>query len=104
MFRKPDRQSIAWALAALSISILFLSLPATASATPAGSSFDHIIIIAMENQNYPDVLGDGTQPDVQQGPRPSSAAYSSSARPSPAITAMAPPLRLPPARRHVTSP
>src|SRR2546430_9956074 len=56
MFRKPDRQSIAWALAALSINILFLPLPPTASATPAGSSFDHIIIIAMENQNYPDVL------------------------------------------------
>src|SRR5438093_7703730 len=83
MFRKPDRQSIAWALAALSINILFLPLPPTASASPAGSSFDHIIIIAMENQNYPDVLGDGTrQPDVQQGPRPSSAAYSSSARAS----------------------
>src|SRR3989441_7419244 len=70
MFRKPDRQSIAWALAALSISILFLSLPATASATPAGSSFDHIIIIAMENQNYPDVLGDGTPAGCPTGTAP----------------------------------
>src|SRR6266576_1375971 len=70
MFRKPDRQSIAWALAALSISILFLSLPPTASATPAGSSFDHIIIIAMENQNYPDVLGDGTPAGCPTGTAP----------------------------------
>src|SRR5207245_1650495 len=70
MFRKPDRQSIAWALAALSFSILFLSLPATASATPAGSSFDHIVIIAMENQNYPDVLGDGTPAGCPTGTAP----------------------------------
>src|SRR5437879_9945253 len=70
MFRKPDRQSIAWALAALSCSILCLSLPATASATPAGSSFDHIVIIAMENQNYPDVLGDGTPAGCPTGTAP----------------------------------
>src|SRR6266705_5674348 len=70
MFRKPDLQSIAWALAALSISILFLSLPPTASATPAGSSFDHIIIIAMENQNYPDVLGDGAPAGCPTGTAP----------------------------------
>src|SRR6266516_1864165 len=71
MFRKPDLQSRAWALAALSISILFLSLPPTASATPAGSrSFDHIIIIAVENQNYPDVLGDGTPAGCPAGTAP----------------------------------
>src|SRR6266702_6577928 len=70
MFRKPDRQSIAWALAALSISILFLSLPPTASAIPAGSSFDHIVIIAMENQNYPDVHGDGTPAGCPTGTAP----------------------------------
>src|SRR5881397_3010351 len=70
MFRKPNRQSIAWDLAALSISILFLSLPPTASATPAGSSFDHIIMIAMENQNYPDVLGDGAPAGCPTGTAP----------------------------------
>ena len=70
MFRKPDRQSIVWLLAALSIEIVLLSLPATASANPTGSSFDHIVIIAMENQNYLDVLGDGTPAGCPTGTSP----------------------------------
>src|SRR5207244_8831666 len=64
------RQSIAWSLAALSLSILFRTPPPTASATPASISFDHIIIIAMENQNYPDVLGDGTPAGCPTGTAP----------------------------------
>jgi len=61
---------MAWLLAALSIGIVFLSLPAAASATLTGSSFDHIVIIAMENQNYADVLGDGTPGGCPTGTSP----------------------------------
>ena len=70
VFRKLNRKDIAWLLAALSIGIVFLSLAATASATPTGSSFDHIVIIAMENQNYQDVLGDGTPAGCPTGTTP----------------------------------
>src|SRR5213594_5134260 len=61
---------MAWLLAALSIGLVFLSLAATASAAPTGSSFDHIVIIAMEHQNYPDVLGDGTPAGCPTGTAP----------------------------------
>jgi PKD repeat protein len=44
----------------LSLGIILLSFPATVFATTTGTSFDHIVIVAMENQNYVDVLGNGT--------------------------------------------
>ena len=55
--------SLARALVALSIAVMILfSTAGTAfAAAPTGTNFDHIVIIAMENQNYLDVLGDGTQ-------------------------------------------
>ncbi|OLE92098.1 MAG: hypothetical protein AUF79_00445 [Crenarchaeota archaeon 13_1_20CM_2_51_8] len=46
---------------ALSIaSLILLSSSGRTFAAPTGANFDHIVIIAMENQNYADVLGDGT--------------------------------------------
>src|SRR5207244_9027306 len=35
-------------------------MPALPIAHVSGSGFDNIIIVAMENQNYPDVMGNGT--------------------------------------------
>src|SRR5437899_5801644 len=35
-------------------------MPALPIAHASGSGFDNIIIVAMENQNYPDVMGTGT--------------------------------------------
>jgi PKD repeat protein len=53
--------SLARALVALSIAgLMLLSTTGTAFAAPTGTNFDHIVIVAMENQNYVDVLGDGT--------------------------------------------
>jgi len=49
---------------ALSVGIILLSLPATASAAPTGSSFNHIVIIAMENQNYGSVIGSSSAPFI----------------------------------------
>ena len=36
-----------------------LILPRPVSAAPTGSNFDHVVMIAMENQNYADVMGSG---------------------------------------------
>src|SRR5437660_12288955 len=45
----------------MSIAILILlSSAGRTFAAPTGVNFDHIVMIAMENQNYADVLGDGT--------------------------------------------
>src|SRR2546422_11715855 len=56
-----DRRCLASVLVALSItSLILLSSSGRAFAAPTGANFDHIAIIAMENQNYADVLGDGT--------------------------------------------
>ncbi len=53
--------SPARALVALSIvGLMLLSTAGTLFAAPTGTNFDHIVIIAMENQNYVDVMGDGT--------------------------------------------
>jgi len=70
VFRKLNRKNMALFLAALSIGIVFLSSSTMASAAPTGSSFDHIVIIAMENQNYADVLGDGTLAGCPTGTAP----------------------------------
>src|SRR5437899_9042006 len=56
-----DRRCLASVLVALSIaSLILLSSIGRTYAAPTGANFDHIVIIAMENQNYADVLGDGT--------------------------------------------
>jgi hypothetical protein len=64
MFRQPDRKSLAALLAALSIGIMLLSLPATASAAPTGTNFTHIVVIAMENQNFGSVIGSSSAPFI----------------------------------------
>src|SRR5437660_8541826 len=45
------------------ISVLSL-LPARATSTPLGLTFDHIVIIAMENQNYGSVIGNSAAPFI----------------------------------------
>src|SRR5467141_776467 len=62
--RELDRKGLAGLFVCLSIGIILLSLPATASAAPTGSSFDHIVIIAMENQNYGSVIGSSSAPFI----------------------------------------
>src|SRR3989441_1361066 len=43
------------------IGIVTLAVPALPNAhAAAGASFDNVVIVAMENQNYPDVMGNGT--------------------------------------------
>jgi len=64
MFLEPVPKRLAALLAALSIGIILLSLPATALAAPSGSNFDHIVIIAMENQNYGSVIGSSSAPFI----------------------------------------
>src|SRR6267143_1760226 len=64
MFRQPDRKSLAALLAALSIGIMLLSMPATASAAPTGTNFTHIVVIAMENQNFGSVIGSSSAPFI----------------------------------------
>src|SRR5437879_12145564 len=56
-----NRKSLPIFLVALSIaSLILLSSTGGTYAAPTGANFDHIVIIAMENQKYADVLGDGT--------------------------------------------
>src|SRR5467141_4503065 len=62
--RQLDRRALAGLFVALSLGIILLSLPATASAAPAGLQFDHIVIIAMENQNYGSVIGSSSAPFI----------------------------------------
>src|SRR3989442_808360 len=64
MFRDLNQKGLAGLFVCLSIGIILLSLPATASAGPTGSSFDHIVIIAMENQNYGSVIGSSSAPFI----------------------------------------
>ena len=49
---------------ALSIGIVLLS--PTTSATPTGSDFNHIVIVAMENQDYASVIGSSSAPFINQ--------------------------------------
>jgi len=66
-----NRKGLASVLVALSLaSLIFLSSAARASAAPAGANFDHIVIIAMENQNYANVLGDGSSAGCPSGTAP----------------------------------
>lgn len=62
--RKLDRKGLASLFITLSVMITILSLPATASAAPTGSNFNHIVIIAMENQNYGSVIGSSSAPFI----------------------------------------
>src|SRR6266705_3478670 len=56
-----DRKKLTTLILTLSVTSLMLSsLSPLVSAAPSGKNFDHIVIIAMENQNYQDVFGDGT--------------------------------------------
>jgi hypothetical protein len=59
ILREPDRKGLAGFYVALTIGIMILSPHAQASVAPTGSNFDHIVIIAMENQYYSSVLGNG---------------------------------------------
>jgi hypothetical protein len=43
---------------------MLLSLPATASAAPTGTNFTHIVVIAMENQNFGSVIGSSSAPFI----------------------------------------
>ncbi len=66
-----DRKSLASALVALSIaSLILLSSAGRTHAAPTGANFDHIVIIAMENQDYASVLGDGTSAGCPSGTAP----------------------------------
>jgi hypothetical protein len=64
MFRDPARNCLAALLAALSIGIILLATPATVSAAPTGTNFNHMVIIAMENQNYGSVIGSSSAPFI----------------------------------------
>jgi PKD repeat protein len=66
IIQRPDRRSLAVLFAALSIGLILLSLPLTASAAPTGNNFDHIVIIAMENQDYGSVIGSSSAPFINQ--------------------------------------
>ncbi|HEX4921206.1 MAG TPA: acid phosphatase, partial [Candidatus Bathyarchaeia archaeon] len=59
-----NRKGLAALFVALSIGLGLLSLPATASAAPTGNQFNHIVIIAMENQNYGSVIGSSSAPFI----------------------------------------
>src|SRR5437879_12953595 len=66
-----NRKSLPIFLVALSIaSLILLSSTGRTFAAPTGANFDHIVIIAMENQNYADVLGDGTPAGCPSGTAP----------------------------------
>src|SRR2546426_5560015 len=46
-----------WPLALLTLLMVMPTLPVYATNPPTGLTFDHVIIIAMENQNFADVIG-----------------------------------------------
>lgn len=64
MFRGRNRKFLAVLIASLSIGLAVFSLPSAASAAPNGSNFNHIVIIAMENQNYGSVIGSSSAPFI----------------------------------------
>jgi len=59
-----DRKCLARLFAALSIGFILLAQPTTVSAAPTGTNFAHIVIIAMENQNYGSVIGSSSAPFI----------------------------------------
>jgi hypothetical protein len=64
MFRRLDRHLLPVLFASLAIGLALVSLPSAASAAPAGSNFNHIVIIAMENQDYGSVIGSSSAPFI----------------------------------------
>src|SRR5881275_1867630 len=56
------RVSILLALAIFSIALVTSLRPLTAA--PVGLQYDHIVIIAMENQNYGSVIGSSSAPFI----------------------------------------
>src|SRR5437660_4668682 len=69
--RSLDRRCLASVLVTLSIaSLILLSSAGRTFAAPTGANFDHIVISAMENQKYADVLGDGTPAGCPSGTAP----------------------------------
>ena len=64
MFRRLDRRLQPVLFTSFAIALIVLSLPSAASAAPTGSNFDHIVIIAMENQHYGSVVGSSSAPFI----------------------------------------
>jgi PKD repeat protein len=64
LVRVLDQKGLAGLFVALSVCIMLISLPAMAAAAPTGTSFNHIVIIAMENQNYGSVIGSSSAPFI----------------------------------------
>src|SRR6266487_2758917 len=60
--RRIARVSLLLALSVFSVTLLTSLLPL--AATPPGLQFDHIVIIAMENQNYGSVIGSSSAPFI----------------------------------------
>src|SRR5260370_15372567 len=65
---RPNSKNLASVLVALSLaSLMLLSSAPRASAAATGGNFDQVVIIAMENKNCVDVLGDGTSAGCPSG-------------------------------------
>jgi hypothetical protein len=64
VFRELYWKGLAGLFVAVSICIILLSLPPAASAAPTGTNFNHIVIIAMENQHYGSVIGSSSAPFI----------------------------------------
>ena len=64
MFQRLGRRGLAVLFASLSIGLILFSQPLTTSATPTGSNFNHIVIIAMENKNYGSVIESSSAPFI----------------------------------------
>jgi len=64
MFRKLSGKRLAGLTAALLICIIVLSPARTVSAASTGTNFNHIVIIAMENQHYGSVIGASSAPFI----------------------------------------
>src|SRR5260370_19772010 len=52
------------------VSLIFLSSTGNVAAVPAGTNFDHVVIIAMENTAYASVFGSGTVSSCPTGNAP----------------------------------
>ena len=64
-----NRKGLAGLLVVMALAGLFASVPRV-TAVPTGAYFDHVVIIAMENQHYSSVLGSGTLSSCPVGTAP----------------------------------